>query len=71
MTVFLTKLQVAERVGWHPEHVMREARAGRFPKPIKLGPTPQHAVRFVEDEVEQWLRERMEERDWQASEVAA
>ena len=30
MTVILIKRQVAERVGWHPEHLMREARAGRF-----------------------------------------
>ncbi len=65
MTVFLTKGEVAERVGWHPEHLMREARAGRFPKPIKLGPTSQHAVRFVADEVEQWLHERIEARDGQ------
>ena len=65
MTNLLTKQQVTERVGWHPEHLMREARAGRFPKPVKLGPTPQHAVRFVADEVEEWLRQRIEERDRQ------
>ena len=65
MINLLTKRQVAERVGWHPEHVMREARAGRFPKPVKLGLTPQHAVRFVADEVEEWLLQRIEERDRQ------
>ena len=65
MINLLTKRQVAERVGWHPEHVMREARAGRFPKPVKLGLTPQHAVRFVADEVEEWLHERIEARDRQ------
>ncbi len=65
MTNLLTKQQVTERIGWHPEHVMREARAGRFPKPIKLGPTPQHAVRFVADEVEEWLHERIKARDRQ------
>ena len=65
MTVLITKRQVAERVGWHPEHVMREARAGRFPQPVRLGPTAQHSVRFVESEVEEWLRQRIEERDRQ------
>ena len=65
MTVLLTKRQVAERVGWHPEHVMREARAGRFPRPVRLGPTVQHAVRFVEAEVEAWLCERVDARDQQ------
>ena len=69
MINLLTKRQVAERVGWHPEHVMREARAGRFPKPVKLGPTPQHAVRFVADEVEEWLLQRIEERDRQPAVV--
>ncbi len=63
MTVLLTKRQVAERVGWHPEHVMREARADRFPQPVRLGPTAQHSVRFVESEVEEWLCQRIEERD--------
>ncbi len=63
MTVLLTKCQVAERVGWHPEHVMHEARAGRFPQPVRLGPTAQHSVRFVESEVEEWLRRRIEARD--------
>ena len=38
-------------------------------KPSKLGPTPQHTVRFVEAEVEQWLRERMEERDRQQADA--
>ena len=65
MITLLTKRQAAAVVGWHPEHVMREARAGRFPKPIKLGPKSQHAVRFVADEVEQWLHERIEARDRQ------
>ena len=69
MINLLTKRQVAERVGWHPEHVMREARAGRFPKPVKLGLTPQHAVRFVADEVEEWLRQGIEERDRQPAVV--
>ena len=65
MTNLLTKQQVAQRVGWHPEHIMREARAGRFPKPVKLGLTPQHSVRFVADEVEEWLCQRIEARDRQ------
>ena len=65
MPTLLTKREAAALVGWHPEHLMCQARAGRFPKPIKLGPTSQHAVRFVADEVEQWLHERIEERDHQ------
>ena len=69
MPTLLTKREAAALVGWHPEHLMRQARAGRFPKPVKLGPTPQHAVRFVAEKVEQRLHERIEERDRQAPEV--
>ena len=63
MTILLTKKQVAARVGLHAEHVMRMAREGRFPKPVKLGPQPGCAVRFVQEEVEAWLRDRMAERN--------
>jgi predicted DNA-binding transcriptional regulator AlpA len=55
----LSKREAAEIVGFHPEHVMRLARAGRFPKPIKTGPAAGCAVRFVADEVEAWIADRM------------
>lgn len=38
----------------------RRVRDKGFPPPIKLGPT---SVGWVLDEVENWLRERMDERD--------
>ena len=59
----LSKRQVAENVGFHPEHIMRLARAGRFPRPIKCGSTENCAVRFVADEVDAWINARMAERD--------
>jgi predicted DNA-binding transcriptional regulator AlpA len=58
----LTKQQVAERIGIHPESVMRLARAGRFPRPIKIGGDFRCAVRFDEAEVETWLQERKKAR---------
>lgn len=55
----LSKRQTAELVGFHPEHVMRLARAGAFPQPIKLGAAPNCAVRFLADEVDAWIASRM------------
>ena len=59
---FLTVRQAAERVGYHPVHIMRLVKAGRFPKPVKMN---KFAVRFVEDEVEKYMKERVAERDAQ------
>ena len=63
MITLLSKKEVAALVGWHPEHLMREARAGRFPRPLKTGRSANCAVRFVQEEVDAWLRDRMAERN--------
>ena len=59
---FLRKRQVAERVGYHPVHVMRKAVDPNddFPRPVRLGA---RAVAFAEDEVDAWMTRRMAERD--------
>ncbi len=57
---FLRKREVAALVGYHPVHIMRLAKAGNFPKPVRIGPG---AVAFVEDEVLAWQKERVAERD--------
>ncbi len=62
----LTKREAAVRLRWHPEHLMREARAGRFPKPIKTGTSSNSGVRFVESEVAGFVAARMAARPiWQ------
>ena len=38
---------------------MREAKAGRFPAPVKIGP---NSVGFVEEEVLNWMRAKAEQR---------
>jgi predicted DNA-binding transcriptional regulator AlpA len=58
MRRFLTKAQVGELLGYHPEHVMRLARGRRFPQPVKFGDSPGCAVRFDADEVEKFLDQR-------------
>ena len=60
---FLTVRQTAEKVGYHPVHIMRLVKANKFPKPIKMN---DFAVRFVDEEVAQYMLERIAERDAQA-----
>ena len=59
----LNKTQVAELIGYHPEHVARIAREGRFPMPLRLGPSKRHQVRWFRSEVEQWISDRAQERE--------
>jgi predicted DNA-binding transcriptional regulator AlpA len=59
MPRLISKRETAEIVGFHPEHVMRLVRAGQFPRPIKTSSTVNCAVRFVADEVDAWIGERM------------
>ena len=63
MRQLLSKREAAERLGFHPEHLMRLSRAGSFPRPVKLGSAANCAVRFVADEVEAWLTARIEARE--------
>ena len=62
MRQLLSKRQTAERIGYHPEHLMRLSRSHGFPAAVKLGNAPNCAVRFVADEVEAWLSARIDAR---------
>jgi predicted DNA-binding transcriptional regulator AlpA len=55
MMRLLSKRETAKIIGFHPEHLMRLARAGEFPQPIKLGAAANCAVRFVAEEVDAWI----------------
>ena len=56
----LSKKSVREKVLYSPAHIARLEAAGLFPKRVRLG---QGRVGWVEDEVEDWLRKRISERD--------
>ena len=58
MQKLLTKQEVAELIGCHPESIMRMAREGRFAKAVKLHPSSRGRVRFDEADVIRWLNER-------------
>ncbi len=56
----LSKRQLKELVLYSPQHIARLEKAGQFPKRVQLGP---NRVGWVEDEVLDWLQERLECRE--------
>ena len=56
----LSKPQLKELVLYSPQHVARLEKVGLFPKRVQLGP---NRVGWVEGEVLDWLRTRMEGRE--------
>ncbi len=56
----LSKRQVKELVLYSPQHVARLEAAGQFPKRVRLGA---NRVGWVEDEVLDWLRQRLDRRE--------
>lgn len=55
----LSKRQVRELVLYSPQHIARLEKAGLFPKRVQLG---QCRVGWVEDEILDWLQERLDRR---------
>ncbi len=47
-------------VSFHPNHIRRLEKQGKFPKRVRLGP---NRVGWVESEILQWLADRIAERD--------
>lgn len=56
----LSKRQLKELVLYSPQHIARLEAAGKFPKRVQLGP---NRVGWVEDEVLEWLQERIDRRE--------
>lgn len=62
MMRFLSKRQVRDLVLYSPQHIDRLEAAGKFPKRVQLGPC---RVGWLEDEVIEWMKARIAERDRQ------
>ncbi len=56
----LSKRDVKALVLYSPQHVARLEKAGQFPKRVRLGP---NRVGWIEDEVLDWLQQRIDRRD--------
>ena len=59
----LSKRQLKELVLYSPQHIQRLENAGQFPKRVRLGDCSRSRVGWIESEVLDWLRERIERRD--------
>ena len=55
--------QVLEQTGLGRSSLFQAVQEGRFPKQVKIGP---RSVGWVEDEVQEWIKERVAERDREA-----
>ena len=56
----LSKAEVREKVVYSYAHIARLEAAGKFPKRVQLGPA---RVAYVETEVDDWIAQRIAERD--------
>lgn len=66
MVRLLSKRQLKEMVLYTGQHIQRLEDAGKFPKRVRLGDGPRGRVGWLESEVLEWLRERIEARDKEA-----
>ena len=60
MTRLLSKKEVRHRILYSPAHIDRLEKAGLFPKRVRLG---QGRVGWVEEEIEDYIQERIAQRD--------
>ena len=67
---FIRLPEVLSRTGYGRTSIYRKMEDGSFPRSIKLGGPPvdpeafdSRAVAWIENEVEQWIDSRIEERD--------
>lgn len=60
---FLSKKQVRDIVGLSYAHTHRLEKDGLFPQRVKLGHHHNSRAMYVEDEITDWMHERIAERD--------
>ena len=68
--------EVLSRTGYGRTTIYRKMEDGSFPRSVKLGGPPidpnvfdSRAIAWIEDEVEQWIESRIEERDLGSTDV--
>ena len=67
---FIRLPEVLRRTGYGRTSIYRKMEDGSFPRSVKLGGPPidpnafdSRAIAWIEDEVEQWIESRIDERD--------
>ena len=73
---FIRLNEVLSRTGYGRTTIYRKMEDGDFPKSVKLGGPPKdpnafdsRAIAWIEDEVEQWMESRIEERGLGSADV--
>ena len=73
---FIRLPEVLTRTGYGRTTIYRKMEDGSFPRSVKLGGPPidpnifdTRAVAWIEDEVDQWIDSRIEDRDLGSSDV--
>ena len=73
---FIRLNEVLSRTGYGRTSIYRKMEDGDFPKSVKLGGPPKdpnafdsRAIAWIEDEVEQWIESRIEERNSGSTDV--
>ena len=66
---FIRMNEVISRTGYGRTSIYRKMEEGAFPKSLKLGGPPKdpsifdsRAIAWIEDEIDQWVEDRIEER---------
>ena len=57
---FIRLPSVIERTGYRRTAIYEKIAEGSFPRPVQLGP---RAIAWVEEEIQEWMNERISERD--------
>mgnify|MGYP006178019809 FL=1 len=67
---FIRLSEVMSRTGYGRTSIYRKMEDGSFPKSLKLGGPPKdpnefdsRAIAWIEEEVDQWIESRIEDRD--------
>ena len=73
---FIRLPEVLSRTGYGRTNIYRKMEDRSFPRSVKLGGPPidpnvfdSRAIAWIEDEVEQWIESRIEDRDLGSSDV--
>ena len=73
---FIRLPEVLSRTGYGRTTIYRKMEDGSFPRSVKLGGSPidpnvfdSRAIAWIEDEVEQWIESRIEERGLGSADV--
>lgn len=59
----MRRRELRDRTGYADITIYRLEQEGKFPSRVRLGPHRNSPVAWVEDEIEQWIEDRISERD--------